>query len=138
MQHIRTPQQTASHRHIAPPASTLSEWHHISITAPLSTLSGPWTEQLIQRRLIGPDADQYAPIGMPEVAWHPFADVGGMQQTPAFNGTSNNTRAKLYRRAYDAAVSYQDYNMGKVLRQWMYDSDCDNDRNSDCELRQWL
>ena len=60
-------------------------------------------------------ADPFAPVGMPEVAWHPPADVGGMQETPAFNGTVNETRSRLYRRAYDAAVAYTDYNIGVVL-----------------------
>ena len=60
-------------------------------------------------------ADPYAPVGMPDVAWHPPADVGGMGETPSFNGTFNATRSRQYRRAYDAAVSYQDYNIGMVL-----------------------
>jgi iduronate 2-sulfatase len=59
--------------------------------------------------------DTYAPIGMPLAAWHPPADVGGMGETPAFNGTCNETRARLYRRAYDAAITYQDFNIGTVL-----------------------
>lgn len=52
---------------------------------------------------------------MPEAAWHPPADVHGMDETPAFNGTCNATRARVYRRAYDAAIAYQDYNIGQVL-----------------------
>ena len=59
--------------------------------------------------------DQFAPVAMPMAAWHKPADVGGMAETPAFNGTCNETRARLYRRAYDAAVTYQDYNIGMVL-----------------------
>ena len=31
-------------------------------------------------------ADQFAPIGMPDAAWHPPADVHGMPLSPAFNG----------------------------------------------------
>lgn len=58
----------------------------------------------------------YAPIGMPSVAWHSPGDVGGMNAT--FNGTcSNITRARQYRRAYDAAIAYTDYNIGRVLEE---------------------
>eukprot|EP00039_Didymoeca_costata_P018294 m.332939 g.332939 ORF g.332939 m.332939 type:complete len:389 (-) comp17032_c0_seq1:1642-2808(-) len=59
--------------------------------------------------------DPFAPIGMPAVAWHPPADIHGLDETPAFNGTVNNTRSRVYRRAYYAATSYQDYNIGQVL-----------------------
>lgn len=61
-------------------------------------------------------ANQFAPIGMPDMAWHPAADLGdAMNESPKFNGTCNQTRARLYRRAYYAAVSYTDYNIGRVL-----------------------
>jgi len=60
-------------------------------------------------------ADTFAPVGMPPMAWHPPADVHGMDEHPAFNGTVNATRARLYRRAYYAAISYQDYNIGRIL-----------------------
>ena len=50
---------------------------------------------------------------MPEVAWHLPADVKLIN--PTFNGTVNGTRAAQYRRAYYAAISYQDYNIGVVL-----------------------
>jgi len=55
----------------------------------------------------------YAPIGMPDVAWHYPADVEGMDIK--FNGTCNATRSRIYRRGYYAAVAYTDYNIGKVL-----------------------
>ena len=58
-------------------------------------------------------ADPYAPIGMPDAAWHFPADVHGMDI--AFNGTCNRTRSAIYRRAYYASVAYQDYNIGMVL-----------------------
>jgi arylsulfatase A-like enzyme len=54
---------------------------------------------------------------MPEVAWHHPAAVHGMGETPKFNGTSNSKRARVYRRAYDAAIAYTDYNVGKVLEE---------------------
>eukprot|EP00730_Choanoeca_flexa_P007361 TRINITY_DN12321_c0_g4_i3.p1 TRINITY_DN12321_c0_g4~~TRINITY_DN12321_c0_g4_i3.p1 ORF type:complete len:605 (+),score=134.73 TRINITY_DN12321_c0_g4_i3:2-1816(+) len=58
-------------------------------------------------------ADQYAPIGMPEVAWHWPADVHGIDIT--FNGTIPPNISHHYRRAYYAAISYQDYIIGQVL-----------------------
>ena len=58
-------------------------------------------------------ADVYAPIAMPDAAWHFPADVHGMKIQ--FNGTCNRTRSALYRRAYYASVAYQDYNIGMVL-----------------------
>lgn len=57
----------------------------------------------------------WAPQGMPDMAWHYPADVSGMREAPSFNGTCNETRARLYRRAYYAAISYTDYNIGQVL-----------------------
>ena len=39
-------------------------------------------------------ANLFAPDGMPEVAWHPYADVSGMVESPAFNGTVNATRLR--------------------------------------------
>merc|ERR1719272_138872 len=59
--------------------------------------------------------DQFAPVGMPQVAWHPYTDVAGMVETPAFNGTVNNTRLHQYRKAYYASISYTDYNIGQIL-----------------------
>lgn len=61
------------------------------------------------------NANLWAPIGMPNVAWHYPTDVHGMEQNPSFNGTSNIRRAGLYRRAYYAAVRYADYNIGQIL-----------------------
>eukprot|EP00035_Acanthoeca_spectabilis_P036785 m.41683 g.41683 ORF g.41683 m.41683 type:complete len:652 (+) comp8246_c0_seq1:1293-3248(+) len=59
--------------------------------------------------------DPFAPVGMPAVAWHPYADVSGMVETPPFNGTVNMTRLHVYRRAYYAAISYTDYNIGVIV-----------------------
>ena len=59
--------------------------------------------------------DTYAPIGMPDAAWHPAADVHGMEESPSFNGTCNETRARNFRRGYYAAISYTDYNIGVLL-----------------------
>jgi len=57
--------------------------------------------------------DTFAPVDMPEIAWHYPADVHGMKIK--FNGTANMTRARIYRRAYYAAISYTDYNIGILL-----------------------
>ena len=57
--------------------------------------------------------DVYAPIGMPEVAWHPPADVHGF--SIGFNGTCNATRSKIFRRGYYGAITYTDDNIGHVL-----------------------
>ena len=54
-------------------------------------------------------------MGMPVSAWHPYADVSGMVETPVFNGTVNMTRLRIYRKAYYASISYTDYNIGKIL-----------------------
>ena len=43
--------------------------------------------------------DPFAPVGMPTVAWHPYADTHGMTENPAFNGTVNMTRLGVWRRA---------------------------------------
>ena len=60
----------------------------------------------------------FAPEGMPLAAWHPPSPgISGLLETPRFNGTANETRSRVYRRAYDAAVSYTDYNIGRVLRE---------------------
>lgn len=37
----------------------------------------------------------YAPIGMPDAAWHPPADVKDMAETPSFNGTVNGADQNL-------------------------------------------
>jgi arylsulfatase A-like enzyme len=53
---------------------------------------------------------------MPVVAWHPYADVGqSMVESPVFNGTVNQTRLHLMRRAYYASISYTDYNIGVIV-----------------------
>lgn len=52
--------------------------------------------------------DPFAPVGMPVVAWHPYADVAGMGETDGtglagaawFNGTVNMTRLHVYRKSY--------------------------------------
>lgn len=59
--------------------------------------------------------DPFAPVGMPAVAWHPYADVSGMAEQPAFNGTVNMTRLRVYRWAYYASIGYTDYNIGVIL-----------------------
>lgn len=55
----------------------------------------------------------YAPVGMPDAAWHFPGDVHGFNI--GFNGTCNETRTRVFRKGYYAAVSYTDYNIGKVL-----------------------
>ena len=52
---------------------------------------------------------------MPDVAWHPPADVCGFPKK--FNITHNATIVNAYRRAYYASVMYQDYNIGRVLNE---------------------
>ena len=42
--------------------------------------------------------DTYAPIGMPDVAWHFPADVHGFPIQ--FNGTANESRSRNFRRGY--------------------------------------
>ena len=59
-------------------------------------------------------ANVHAPTGMPPCAWHPPADVHGMGGQ-GFNGTSPPLLSRQYRRAYAASVSYQDYNIGRIL-----------------------
>ena len=59
-------------------------------------------------------ANTYVPHGMPPCAWHPPADVHGMNT--GFNGTAPAWLSRQYRRAYAASVSYQDYNIGRILR----------------------
>ena len=60
-------------------------------------------------------SDPYAPVGMPQVAWHPPADVHGMNIP--FNGTCNATRSRNFRRGYYAAISYTDHNIGILLNE---------------------
>lgn len=55
----------------------------------------------------------YMPVGAPVVAWHYPADAHGFNND--FNSSCNETRARVFRRAYYAAVSYTDYNIGKIL-----------------------
>lgn len=65
---------------------------------------------------IPPPADPFAPIDMPDAAWHTPADSGScLNENPTFNGTSNTTRLQTFRRSYYAAIRYQDYNLGRVL-----------------------
>ena len=52
---------------------------------------------------------------MPDAAWHWPADVHGMNGTGTFNETCNATRSRVFRRAYYAAISYTDYNIGVLL-----------------------
>ena len=60
--------------------------------------------------------DTFAPVNMPLVAWHTPGDIGGFNNS-AFNvsASGNATRSRIYRRAYYAAVAYQDYNIGRLL-----------------------
>lgn len=83
---------------------------HVPWVAPVEFYNNvlPWEETPTA-------ADPWAPVGMPAVAWHPPADVKGMDESPAFNGTVNMTRSAQYRAAYYAATSYQDYNIGVIL-----------------------
>jgi arylsulfatase A-like enzyme len=81
----------------------------------------------------------YEPVDMPAVAWHGVADelgdggqknsnnkgysIPGFDADPVVSNLTNWTAAggrnanitKTYRMAYRAAVSYQDYNIGKIL-----------------------
>jgi hypothetical protein len=69
----------------------------------------------------------YMPVGAPNVAWHWPSDVVGINTVPCdtstgfgcitFNETSLVTRSRLYRRSYYAAISYTDYNIGKLLKE---------------------
>lgn len=58
-------------------------------------------------------SDTYAPVDMPPVAWHFPADVQGISIKA--NGTANMTRSRVFRRGYYAAVSYTDFNIGRML-----------------------
>ena len=58
--------------------------------------------------------DVHAPIDMPQVAWHYPADVHGFKNV--FNGTCNATRSRVFRRSYYAAITYTDYNIGRLLQ----------------------
>ena len=58
--------------------------------------------------------DTYAPIGMPDAAWHFPADVHGFPIK--FNGTCNETRSRNFRRGYYAAVSYTVSSARSLLR----------------------
>ena len=55
---------------------------------------------------------RYVPLKSPIVAWHPPSNVDF--STP-YNVTAKGSTARLYRRAYYACVSFQDYNIGQVL-----------------------
>jgi len=57
----------------------------------------------------------YAPVGVPEVAYHLTSrEPGGFRHVP-FNGTVNHHLARAYRRAYYATVAFTDYNVGLIL-----------------------
>eukprot|EP00971_Amphidinium_carterae_P346656 6488248-Amphidinium_carterae.1 len=56
----------------------------------------------------------YMPTGMPDIAYHMPEDVHRITDLP-YNTTPNATQVRIYRRAYYAAVAYQDYNIGKIL-----------------------
>ena len=64
----------------------------------------------------------YAPVGMPEVAWQSYgetrnyADIKRLNATGAINTTLPDTTVKELRRAYYAAVSYTDDNVGQLLQ----------------------
>ena len=58
--------------------------------------------------------DTYAPVDMPDAAWHYPADVHGFDID--FNGTCNETRSRDFRRSYYAAIAYTDYNIGRLLQ----------------------
>ena len=63
-------------------------------------------------------ADPYAPVGMPDVAWHYPADVKGFDIP--FNGTCNKTLSKLFRRAYYAGVAYQvSYHSNEIVLSYL-------------------
>jgi len=63
----------------------------------------------------------YAPIDMPTIAWQPYGETRGYGDIAALNcsGEINTTlpdfKVKELRRAYYAAVSYTDANVGRVL-----------------------
>ena len=57
----------------------------------------------------------FAPQGMPAAAWHTPADVRGFVGTFNLSANGNATLSRQFRRGYYAAVSYTDYNVGKVL-----------------------
>jgi hypothetical protein len=47
--------------------------------------------------------NQFAPVGMPVVAWHPYTDVGdSMVESPAFNGTVNQVRPTRTSTAFNS------------------------------------
>ena len=64
----------------------------------------------------------YAPVGMPDVAWQSYgetrnyADIKKLNATGAINTTLPDTTVKELRRAYYAAVSYTDDNVGQLLQ----------------------
>eukprot|EP00040_Diaphanoeca_grandis_P010578 m.54202 g.54202 ORF g.54202 m.54202 type:complete len:714 (+) comp21876_c0_seq1:230-2371(+) len=66
--------------------------------------------------------NQFAPHGMPEVAWShssellgQYADARALDATGAINTTLPPTFTRNLRRHYYGAVSYIDYQMGRVL-----------------------
>eukprot|EP00937_MAST-01D_sp_MAST-1D-sp2_P000882 g882.t1 len=64
----------------------------------------------------------YAPDGMPDVAWQAYgetrnyADIKKLNATGAINTTLPDATVKELRRAYYAAVSYTDDNVGQLLQ----------------------
>lgn len=66
--------------------------------------------------------NNYAPYDMPEIAWQNFGETRGYQDIAALHATGapntslpNATILEL-RRAYYSAVSYTDYNIGRVMK----------------------
>ena len=63
----------------------------------------------------------YAPYRMPRVAWQSYgetrgySDIAALHATGAPNTTLPDNVVKYLRRAYYAATSYADYNVGRVL-----------------------
>ena len=63
----------------------------------------------------------YAPYRMPRVAWQSYgetrgySDIAALHATGAPNTTLPDDVVKYLRRAYYAATSYADYNVGRVL-----------------------
>ena len=66
--------------------------------------------------------DQYPPKGMPPVAWSTYGELRGYHDISLLNATGNPGTVlppdvvKDLRRAYYAATSYTDTNVGRVLQ----------------------
>ena len=65
--------------------------------------------------------NQFAPDGMPTIAWQPYGetrsyhDITALNASGAINTTLPAWKVKQLRRAYYSAVSYTDSNIGAVL-----------------------